>query len=90
MSFAIEENQVKQDHHEDIDKNFIQVLKKLDTPYNPAYISYINEKFIDMKLEDTSPEKALIHKEHPYFSVLSSEYSEPQNFQEAWPHKDPE
>ena len=60
MSFAIEENQVKQDHHEDIDKNFIQVLKKLDTPYNPAYINYINDKFKDMMLEDNSQENSCI------------------------------
>ena len=34
-------------------------------------------------LEDTSEEKALIHQEHAYFSVLSLEYSKPQSFQEV-------
>ena len=43
-----------------------------------------------MTLEDTSQEKALIHQENNYFSVLSSEYGEPQNLQEAQHHKDPE
>ena len=44
--------------------------------YNPAPLNYINEKIKDMKLEDMSQEKALIHQDHAYFSVLSSEYGE--------------
>ena len=43
-----------------------------------------------MTLEETSQEKALIHQEHAYFSVLLSEYGKPQNFQEAWHQKYPE
>ena len=38
-------------------------------------------------IEDMSQEKALIHQEQTYFSVLPSEYGEPQNFQEAWHQK---
>ena len=30
-----------------------------------------------------SQEKAIIHQEHTYFSVILLEYGEPQNFQEA-------
>ena len=67
VSFAKQENQVKQ-FHEDIDKNVLRALKKLDTSYNPDSINYINKKFKDMILEE---EKALIHQEHSYFSVLS-------------------
>ena len=37
-----------------------------------------------------SQENSLLHQEQTYFSVLSSAYSEPQNFQEAWHHKDQE
>ena len=87
VSFTKQENKVKQDHHECIDKNFIWELKKIDTPYNPSSLNYINGKFIDMTIEE---DKALIHQEHSYFSVLSSEYGKPQNFQEAWNHKYPE
>ena len=45
---------------------------------------------MDRTLEDMSQEKERIHQKHAYFSVLSSEYSEPQNFQEEWNHKNPE
>ena len=45
---------------------------------------------MNMTLVDTSQEKALIHQEHAYFSVLLSEYGKQQNFQEAWHLKDPE
>ena len=58
--------------------------------YNPDYIDYINENFNNMKVEDTSKEKTIIHELQTYFSVLSSKYGEPHNFQEAWHHKDPE
>ena len=44
----------------------------MDTSYNTASRNYINDKFMDMTLEDTSQEKALIHPEHAYFSVLFS------------------
>ena len=43
-----------------------------------------------MTIEDMSKEKPLIHHGHAYFSVLSSSYNGPQNFKEAWNHKDPE
>ena len=43
-----------------------------------------------MVLEDMSQEKSLIQQEYNYFTVLSSEYGELQNFQEYWHHKDPE
>ena len=33
-----------------------------------------------MIIEETSQEKALMHQEHTYFSVMFSEYGEPQNF----------
>ena len=35
VSFKKQENQVKQDNPEDIEKNVIRSLKKLDTSYNP-------------------------------------------------------
>ena len=70
ISFSKQKNQVKQDHHEEIDKNFIQALKKLNMPYNTASLNYINDKFNNMKLEDTSQEKSLIYQEHTYFSVM--------------------
>ena len=54
ISFAKQENQVKQDHHEDIDKNVIQALKKIYTSYNPDSLNYINRKFKDITLEDMS------------------------------------
>ena len=73
-------------HHEDIDKNFIRSLKKLDTSYNPAYINYINDKIKDMMLEE---KKTLIHQDHSYFSVILSEYGKPQTLQEARHHKYP-
>ena len=41
-----------------------------------------------MTLEETPQENALIHQEHTYVSVMSSKYREPNNFQEAWHHKD--
>ena len=50
-----------------VDKN----AKKLNTSYNLAYLNYINDKFKDMRLEDTPEEKALIHQEHTYFSEIS-------------------
>ena len=40
-----------------------------------------------MMLEETSQENSLIHQEHTYFSLMLSEYGEPQNFLEAWNHK---
>ena len=64
-----------------MDKKFIQALKKPDTSYNLDSLNYINYKFNTMTLEDTSQEKVLIHQECTHFSVLSSEYGEPQNFQ---------
>ena len=39
-------------------------------PYNTASLNYINDKFNNMKLEDTSQEKSLIYQEHTYFSVM--------------------
>ena len=77
VSFKKEKNQGKQGHHEDIDKNIIQALKKLDTSYNPDYIDYINDKFKDMMIEDTPQEKSLIHQYHTDFSALSSGYLKP-------------
>ena len=84
--FSKQESKAKQDHHEDIDKNFIRSLKKLDTSYNPAYINYINDKFKDIMLEE---KKTLIHQDHSYFSVILSEYGKPQTLQEARHHKYP-
>ena len=43
-----------------------------------------------MTLYCASQEKALIHQEHTYFSVLSSAFNKPQNFQESWHQKHPE
>ena len=43
-----------------------------------------------MTLEYTSEEKSRIHQKHTYFSVLSSEYGEPQNLKEARHHKNTE
>ena len=43
--FTIQVNQVKQDHHKDIDKNVIRALEKIDTSYNLASIHYIYDKF---------------------------------------------
>ena len=51
VSFKKQENQLKQYHHEDIDKNVIQELKKLDTSYNPDSLNFINNKFKYMTLE---------------------------------------
>ena len=62
----------------------------MDTSYNPVSISYTNEIFEDIVLEDMSQEKALVNQDHTYFSVLLSEYDEPQNFQQAWNQKYPE
>ena len=56
----------------------------MDTSYNHASLNYTIYKFKDITLEYTSEEKSLIHQEHAYFSVLSLEYGEPQNFQELW------
>ena len=39
-------------------------------------------------LEETSQERALIHQEHSYCSVLLSEYGKPQTFKESWHYKD--
>ena len=57
VSFAKQENKVRQDHHEDTEKNAIRALKKLDTPYNPASLNYIHDKFKYTTLEYTSQEK---------------------------------
>ena len=38
-------------------KKSFQELKKLYTSYNTAYLNYINDKFKDITLEDTSQEK---------------------------------
>ena len=38
-------------------------------------------------LKDKSQEKAHIHQENAYLSVISSEYGRPHNYQEAWYHK---
>ena len=54
-------NKVKQDHNEDVDQNVIWSLNKLNTSYNPASLNYINYKFKNMMLEDTSQEKSLIY-----------------------------
>ena len=71
--FVLKKKEKKKRYHQnEIDKNVIQALEKLDASYNPAYLKYINDKFNDMTLEDTSEEKALIHQEHTYFSVLLS------------------
>ena len=35
------------------EKNVILALKKLDTSYNPGYLTYINDRFNYMTLEDT-------------------------------------
>ena len=43
-----------------------------------------------MTLEDASQEKALIHQEHTYFIVLSTENVKLHIFQEVWYHKYPE
>ena len=48
VSFKKQENQVEQDHHEDMDKNVIRALKNLDTSYNPASINQITDKFNGM------------------------------------------
>ena len=56
-------------------------LKELDTSYNTASTKYINDKFNETTIEDMLQEKALIHQEHTYFSVMLSEYGKPQNFQ---------
>ena len=37
--FAKKWNQIKQDHYEEIDKEIIQALKKLDTSYNPEFFN---------------------------------------------------
>ena len=77
----------KQDHHEEIDKNFIRELQKLDMLYNTASINYTNGTSNAMTIKDMSQEKSLIHQEHTYFSALLSEYGEPQNLQVVWNHK---
>ena len=51
----------------------------MDTSYNPVSPNYINVKFKDMVLQDTSQERSLIHQKHDYFSVLLSEHGKPQN-----------
>ena len=48
--------------------------------YNPASINYINYKFSDMMIEDTSQKKSLMYQERTYFSVLLLSYGEPHNF----------
>ena len=50
--FFLNKNKIKEYQHEDINKNFIRELNKLDTSYNPASLNYINEKFKDITLED--------------------------------------
>ena len=64
VSIVKHENKVKQDNYEDIEKNFICTLMKMDTPYNLAFLRYTNYKFKYMMLEDASQEKQLIHQEH--------------------------
>ena len=59
ISFTKQKNQVKQDHHEDKDKNFILALKRLHMLYNPGSLHYIKNKFNYMMLEDTSEEKGI-------------------------------
>ena len=61
-----QENQVKQNHHEDIDRNIIRSLKKLDTSYNPASLNYTKDKVKDMMLEYAPQEKSPIHQEHTH------------------------
>ena len=51
VSFTKQENKVKQYHHEDIEKNVILALKKLDTSYNPASLNYTNDKLKGIKPE---------------------------------------
>ena len=46
--FEKQENQVKQDHNEDINKNAIQALKKPYKSYNTDFINNINDKFKNM------------------------------------------
>ena len=60
--FAKQDNQIKQDNHEDIDKNVIQALKKLDTSYNIDYLRYINDEFNNMMLEYMSQERYLVQQ----------------------------
>ena len=59
----------------------------MNTSYNPVSFNYIHDKFKDVALDERSQEMALIHQEHTYFSVLLSEYEEPNKFQESWHHK---
>ena len=54
VSLKIQEKKVKQDHNEQINKNLILALKKMDTSYNTASIKYINEQSNYMMLEETS------------------------------------
>ena len=51
LFFPKQENQVREDHNEYIDKNVIQALKKMNKSYNPVFINYINDKFKDIMLE---------------------------------------
>ena len=48
--FEKQVNQVKQYHHEDIDRNIIRALKKLGISYNLASLNYINNKIKEMTL----------------------------------------
>ena len=54
VSFKIQEKKVKQDHNEQINKNLILALKKMDTSYNTASIKYINKQSNYIMLEETS------------------------------------
>ena len=90
VSFAKQENQVKQDQHEYMDKNTVLALNKLDKSYNDSYINYINCEFKEMTLEYMSQENTLIHQEHAYSSVLLSAYGKSNNVEDAWYHEDTE
>ena len=44
-----------------MNQRLIQALKKMDNSYNIASLNYINKRFKDMKIENTSQGKTLIY-----------------------------
>ena len=57
--------------------------------YNTASLSYINETFNYMELNNTV-EIELVYKNKPCYSVMSSAYVKPQHFKYIWHHKETE
>ena len=62
------------------DKNVILELYKHNIPYSPALINYLNFKFKEMLLDNTSEDISLMHQEHLYYNLMLLKYGYTQNF----------